>query len=509
MTKPVQIVDLFSGPGGLSEGFSKCRDINNLPHYRIAISVEKHLAAFRTLRLRAFLRRFDQLPAEYSAWLIGKIEEPDWKKIYPEQWQEAKREVFQVELGEPKIMQSLSDWFTKFKPCAGNRTLMMGGPPCQGYSLAGRSRNAGNDAYRPQEDKRNYLYREYCRLLGEFRPAVFVMENVKGMLSSSVDGKAIFAEVMTDLESAGKGYRLVSLSGSANGSKRPLPQDFVVHTEDYGIPQARHRVIIVGIRSDIVERIPREKFPHLQKRDSKVTVRQALVGLPRLRSGLSRDDNPSNWCNALLDACGLVLEAVKYYYPGKHIDGFMYNLDKAKKHYENSLCLGRIDTRKGKTSLRMPRELAEFFDDSDLRTISCHETRGHMPADLARYLFAASFAKAEKHSPRACHFPSTLAPQHKSWKTGKFNDRFRVQLYHAPSTTVTSHISKDGHYFIHPDPVQCRSLTVREAARLQTFPDNYHFMGNRTEQYVQVGNAVPPFLAKQIAEALLPIFDYV
>ena len=142
-----------------------------------------------------------------------------------------------------------------------------------------------------------------------------------------------------------------------------------------------------------------------------------------------------------------------------------------------------------------------WYHDPELAVWLNEETRGHMSSDLRRYVYAATFSHAFEHSPKGHQrLPSfRTASSHKNWKTGKFADRFRVQRFEFPSTTITSHIAKDGHYFIHPDPSQCRSLTVREAARLQTFPDNYFFRGNRTEQFHQVGNAVPPFLAMQIA----------
>lgn len=146
--------------------------------------------------------------------------------------------------------------------------------------------------------------------------------------------------------------------------------------------------------------------------------------------------------------------------------------------------------------------LAEWLVDPRMTSLPNHQSRNHMPSDLSRYAFASAFAEVTGRSPKAEDFPGSLAPAHDNWTSGKFRDRFRVQCAGAPATTVTSHIGKDGHYFIHPDPLQCRALTVREAARLQTFPDNYLFEGNRTQQYVQVGNAVPPLLARGIAEVV-------
>ncbi|GAM11345.1 putative modification methylase [Geobacter sp. OR-1] len=145
-------------------------------------------------------------------------------------------------------------------------------------------------------------------------------------------------------------------------------------------------------------------------------------------------------------------------------------------------------------------QLSWWYLDPLLGGICNHSSRGHILKDIYRYVYASCFAEVNGTSPLLNEYPPDLLPKHENAKSGHFNDRFRVQIFGKPSTTVTSHISKDGHYYIHPDPTQLRSLTVREAARLQTFPDNYFFCGNRTQQYTQVGNAVPPLLAYQIAE---------
>jgi len=154
-----------------------------------------------------------------------------------------------------------------------------------------------------------------------------------------------------------------------------------------------------------------------------------------------------------------------------------------------------------------PNIYKEWFYDENISGAIDHETRAHINSDLHRYYHIASQARTLGRSIKLEDLPTELLPNHKN--VGKaikgkslFNDRFRVQVSSKPATTITSHISKDGHYFIHYDPRQCRSLTVREAARLQTFPDNYKFEGPRTSQYHQVGNAVPPLLAKQIAEVV-------
>lgn len=505
MREPIKIVDLFSGPGGLSEGFASCKDLDGNRVYSIRISVEKEKAAHRTLQLRAFLRQFEQFPAEYYRWITNGGSEPSWQDLYPEQWHVAINEAVCKELGTPEATKILSEAIRQVNSNSCGRTVLIGGPPCQAYSLVGRSRNAGKKDYVPALDHRNFLYREYCRVLAELAPSVFIMENVKGMLSSSVGGLAIFGQVVQDLEKAGPGYRLFALAGDQD--TKITPRHFLVQAEEFGVPQARHRVIIVGIRDDIAARLPTSFSPRLTRANRAVSFADLIRNMPMLRSGLSKNDSPSAWGEAMAMAISK-LQFTRENYSGCNFDLFQKALHEVNTNLQASISNKRFSRAPAPLSSDIPFKLREFISDNRLETLHGHETRGHMSSDLARYLFASCFAMAEGVSPKAAKFPGSIAPEHANWSSGKFEDRFRVQRWNHPSSTVTSHISKDGHYFIHPDPAQCRSLTVREAARLQTFPDNYIFLGTRTEQYTQVGNAVPPFLALQIAEAVLPIFDY-
>lgn len=509
MSSSIGIVDLFAGPGGLGEGFSAFRDQSGFRPFSIEVSIEKDCAAHATLQLRSFLRKFGgKPPAEYYEFLNGSESEPDWSRLYPDQWEAARHEARCMELGSEPTSRFLASRIAEIRRHYGDRTLLIGGPPCQAYSLVGRSRNVGIANYLPHKDERHFLYQKYVDVLRELEPAAFVMENVKGMLSSAIQGDRIFHRVMADLRSAAgpDSYRLVALApeGEADRGKEAAPEDFIVRMEDHGVPQARHRVIIIGLRHDIADNLRDSVLPRLSLRNPPVTVGDLIGTMPRLRSGLSRNDNPDAWRQAILNATDIVTReagGVSEEFRGEFAAAAL----EAGTALETTPVLKRSADHGTGLPNSCPTWLRDWLTDANLERLPNNETRGHMASDLARYLFAAAFGRAARRSPKASEFPAALAPNHRNWGSGKFADRFRVQIATRPASTVTSHISKDGHYFIHPDPSQCRSLTVREAARLQTFPDNYFFKGNRTQQYVQVGNAVPPFLALQIAECLWAI----
>lgn len=504
MTRTYKIVDVFAGPGGLAEGFSSVVDGAGHRPFQIALSVEMEPSAFATLRLRSFFRQFDQVPQAYYDYLSKRISKEEMIKLHPSEWAAAVSETRMLTLGTEAASAEINPILDSLRE-AGSPTILIGGPPCQAYSLVGRARNKGNKNYDASADKRHFLYQEYIRIIERLRPVAFVMENVKGILSSQVDGTGIFGRIISDLRDAGgfsDSYTLLPLAKRQDG----IGESFVLRSEDYGVPQMRHRVILVGVRTEYLASLTLSSSPtpQLELEQATANVASVLEAMPALRAGLSKaEDTPEAWREAILKSYDTAASACRRSQSGledvaKALDAYRADLKKSKVTWARS-CTTVTPVQNAK--------LSAWLSDERLKYLPNHETRGHMQADLARYAFASTFALLLGRSPKANEYPDDLAPIHANWKSGKFVDRFRVQRWDAPSSTITSHISKDGHYFIHPDPTQCRSLTVREAARLQTFPDNYVFEGNRTQQFVQVGNAVPPLLAYKIANYISIILD--
>lgn len=508
MSKTFPVIDIFAGPGGLGEGFSAYKT-GEKRAFKIRLSIEKDAVAHQTLELRAFYRQFtaETIPAEYYQYLRGEnnIDKSSLFAKYPKEAEAAQQEAWMATLGEEdrvkvktrinEALNGVANW------------VLIGGPPCQAYSLVGRSRMIGEDRGKYEADPRHFLYKEYLHILAEHQPPIFVMENVKGLLSSQINEQKTFDLIRADLQNpsnavGGKAnpdlsYKLFSISHKNPEKPEEIkPEDFIVRSEEYGIPQARHRIIILGIRSDIFKNPPVQ----LSKAES-VSIEDVVDDLPRLRSGLSKeDDSAEAWRDAIKE-----IENSKWV-KSNHL-GLGDAVKSALKRVGASLDRGS----KFISTTETPKKHKNWYFDKKLKGVCNHETRAHIREDLHRYFFAAVYAREKKRSPTLSDFPKELLPNHGNvsyaQKDTKFNDRFRVQVTKRPSTTVVSHISKDGHYYIHYDPSQCRSLTVREAARLQTFPDNYFFEGNRTQQYHQVGNAVPPLLANKIAEIVYNVLE--
>lgn len=508
---PYPIVDIFAGPGGLGEGFAALRDDKGKSRFRSVASIERDEFSHRTLLLRHFFRSFaeDEVPDEYYTYLKGGISLDELYAAFPSQFRHAQLSALQISLGPDehvRVRRLINKRLADTKCWA-----LVGGPPCQAYSLVGRSRMMGNPDF--EQDERHFLYREYLKVIADHQPPVFVMENVKGLLSAKINGDPVINRIVADLSNpraaldgrrGGLGYRLYSLSEEDRPGEDVDPKLFLVRAERYGVPQARHRMFIVGIRLDLDVR-PRQLVPHAAP-----TVRETIGNLPEIRSTVSRgQDSSERWQHEIsqLSKSKLTRELSASPYARDIVRMLTSGLQERNSWPQESFA-----SRYPRPTKTMHRALTSL-QDNRLSVLTAHEARGHMPSDLRRYAFAAVYADVTGRSPKLADFPLSLLPDHQNVELGRFgkmfSDRFRVQLADEVSTTITSHISKDGHYFIHYDPAQCRSLTVREAARLQTFPDNYSFEGPRTEQYHQVGNAVPPYLASQIAEIIAEVLDSV
>jgi len=518
----IPIIDIFAGPGGLGEGFCSLLDADGRRVFKITLSVEKDVHAHQTLTLRTFFRQFEpgHVPQSYYDFLRGNISLEELYKRYPDEASNASNEAWMVTLGESKEAVSNKEVDKRIREALNGETdwLLIGGPPCQAYSVVGRSRRQ-EKILDEQKDERVGLYKQYLRILAVHSPAVFVMENVKGLLSAETEKSPVFTKILKDLanpagayyEDFGQngiqincpGYKIYSFATKPqkfdeNGNPIYKQKDFTIHAEEYGIPQTRHRLILLGVRNDITV------VPGTLRKTNRIGIRKVLADLPRLRSVLSRQDDNDKWKKAI--------ESIAQH-------DFLKGLEKDVKSKILTLITKVRIPHNGKGARFIPVERPtivyrrDWFLDHKIGGVCNHEARGHMESDLRRYFFVSCYGSSKHKSPKLDDFPKALLPDHENVNQGieeqKFADRFRVQLSNEPAKTVTSHISKDGHYYIHYDPTQCRSLTVREAARIQTFPDNYFFCGSRTSQFSQVGNAVPPLLANKIAKIVKRIFDQI
>ncbi|MFN1215640.1 DNA cytosine methyltransferase [Chryseobacterium kwangjuense] len=529
----IPIIDIFAGPGGLGEGFSSLRDENGERIFKIKLSIEKDPYAHQTLKLRSFFREFNigQVPDDYYAFVRGEITLNELYERHPDQAAAADIEACCGTLGVPdeedtnaltneevdnKIQDALEGQ---------NNWVLIGGPPCQAYSLVGRARRQ-EIVLNADIDKRVDLYKEYLRIIAAHKPAVFVMENVKGILSARTENNQIFSKILEDLSNPIEaciaegemidngqhrvGYRIYSLTKPVTeydlyGNPILRPTDFIIKSEEYGIPQKRHRVILLGIREDI----PAPE--NILERKEEIPLSSVIGNLPEIRSGITR-----NFTHFTMepDKEGKLKKKRHYERVTDCFEEWSAYMEEFNDQITNILEIEAEQLKLPETlgeefipvedyDLPADHPLLNWYSDNNLNGILHHVSRKHLLQDIKRYMFASRYAELHGNFPRLEDYKDAgddLMPDHENVESGKFTDRFRVQLPDIPATTITSHISKDGHYFIHYDPKQSRSFSVREAARVQTFPDNYYFCGGRTQQFHQVGNAVPPYLAYQIAQ---------
>jgi DNA (cytosine-5)-methyltransferase 1 len=404
-------IDLFAGASALSEGFKQLK-FNPIAH------IEMDREACLTIKTRVVyhhLKENNKLDFYYD-YIGGKVTRQEFYRHFPIDYNDT---VINTEISDNSLKTIFKTIETNLKYQKHSELdLIVGGPPCQAYSLLNRH---GVDW---KNDKRLNLYVQYGKFLKEFRPKAFVFENVPGILSSSggmhfMHLKKYFRKLGYDID------------------------DRILNAKDYGVLQNRRRVIIVGWRKDL-----NFSFPELQSVLHNYTTEEIFNDL----SSLS---------------------------PGQTIAKGKYK--RLASYYMNEFKL---------------RNGADFYTQ--------HICRPHNSNDLKIYRFAIEKWQGENKRIKYTDIPQKLRTHSNQ---NAFLDRFKVVNGKGISHTVVAHISKDGHYYIHPSINQCRSISVREAARIQSFPDDYFFEGSRTAAFRQIGNAVPPLLSLAIASGMKKQFQ--
>ncbi|MCG3661119.1 DNA cytosine methyltransferase [Aliarcobacter butzleri] len=382
--KTYTFIDLFAGAGGFAEGFYQ-------ENFKALSHIEFDSDACKTLKERM---KFYNYPKEE----IEKIKSTD--------------------ITDENIIDIIEDGVNN-----NSVDVIIGGPPCQSFSSQGKARDPNG----MKCDPRNYLYESYVKILNHFKPKFFVFENVSGILSTKINGKQIIDIIFKDMK---ENYKIIE-------DKNTL----LLNAVDFGVPQERKRVIIIGVRKDLnidVATIYKD-LGEIAKNEEIVTVHDAIGDLPKL-------------------------------YPGEGSEIIEHKPKIINKY------LSKIRS-------------------NQLGTLHHHVARNHNELDKKRYKLMSKhkWTLGELYEKE----PSLVHP-----KKRLFNNSYVVQHFDKPSKTIIAHLYKDGNQFIHPDHTQERTLTPREAARLQSFPDDFIFPCSKTQQYKQIGNAVPPLLAKHIASVL-------
>ena len=301
----IPIIDLFAGPGGLGEGFSSILDENGMPVFQIIMSVERDSQAHKTLRLRSYLRKIlsegGAVPQAYISYMQERSEQNRiaLESYRPNLWEQACKEAMCAELkdGDLTLVEEGRERLSECGVTDGNPWVLIGGPPCQAYSLAGRSRRAHDASL--ENDEKQTLYKCYLAFIKGLKPTVFVMENVKGLLSAQRKGEGVFDRIVSDMRE--EGYEIRSLV-TADAKE---PRDYIVRAERYGIPQRRHRVILLGVKEGCG--VPSGILAARQQR----TLREVLTGIPKVRSGFSHrlgSMPDKDWESYLVDAVDSLLE---------------------------------------------------------------------------------------------------------------------------------------------------------------------------------------------------------
>ena len=395
-------IDLFVGCGGLSEGFEQSRK------YKMIGAVEWEPSPVKELR-NHLKNRWGIQDSEER---VLQFDIQRTEELF-NGWKDKK-------FGESKGLDAL----------VGNRQLdvIIGGPPCQAYSVAGRIR----DEHGMREDYRNYLFESYLKVVQHYKPRVFVFENVPGILSAKPGDGSVRIIDLIQKAFADAGYAVL-----------PDLSNAIIDMTEYGVPQNRKRIIILGVSKEhygdkaeaMVEKFYSSYLPEY-KIEKKATVRDAIGDLPKLRP---------------LD------EPISY----------------------------------------LGRKLSHSVSDP---LINGHISRFHNKRDIELFKFLE-----EDIASGRMKFTSTKSLKTLCTKlTGKTSNvhKYYVLRWDEPSNLIPAHLFKDGLRHIHPDPEQARTITVREAARLQTFPDNYYFNCSQTDAFKMIGNAVPPLFAKKVAYAI-------